>query len=830
MTGERTFAFRTGEGEVRSLTWAHGDVADPGAVLAEVYATRRFNRGRPDLLLAPTGAADVAVSLPHMWHYEVPLGLAECHHALGEWTTAEMWYLSAARYEFLTEAVEVPYLWGRLATLYLDWGDALFRADDPAAALAVYERVLRLDATAPDSELYATPGLAPAAHVAREVIARLREPEQITASPSISAVLFDVWARLQRIDGGLDFWGHWAAGVPIWTFDYLQAAAITFGQLAVGAERDAMAFWEKSDQGRLTRTQLAQNTAQALAEYETVSRQRAAAEAESDAYEFGVLTAEARARQANAAMADYTTKSWAWTLQQALSAQMSGGEDGDPGVLTWLANRRMQGDSHLPDAPAATDGAAAQLAAARLQRQYEIDALGRQVADLARVTVQARAELRAATARVSAAVAGQRAAQLRVAHARQLVAAFDDQRFGPDVWHALGDRMNRLAQRYLAMALDMAKRMQQAYNFENDTALAVIRPDYSGDTVEGLLAADTLLADVHSFTYDLVMSSAPKRQPLRQTVSLAERHPFAFETQLRRTGRMDFQTSLDDFDTHYPGTYAGRILHVQVDVDGIVPARGRTGTLTNAGISVYRLPSRGWTPEGSGVKYRVQNRETLVLSDFDPVTDALLSDGDRRRLRIFQGAGVASSWTLELPKEINDLDYEAITDVRLTFTYEARFDPDLRDRVLAELRARPTVNERQRPLPLRWLFPDAFFSFYADGVLEFALGARDFPAPQTDPVLGGLSLVLTATPRASAGGVVLAVTAPGRAAVTVTTAADGTVAAADLAAATGGSALGEWRIELRAADNPGLVVLDRLALDHIDNLAVLLSYAFTPRI
>ena len=60
---------------------------------------------------------------------------------------------------------------------------------------------------------------------------------------------------------------------------------------------------------------------------------------------------------------------------------------------------------------------------------------------------------------------------------------------------------------------------------------------------------------------------------------------------------MEFQTTLDDFDERYPGTYAGRITHVEVQVDGIVPPRGLSGTLTNAGISQYRTPTAAPAPE-----------------------------------------------------------------------------------------------------------------------------------------------------------------------------------------------------------------------------------------
>src|SRR5262249_46653522 len=149
----------------------------------------------------------------------------------------------------------------------------------------------------------------------------------------------------------------------------------------------------------------------------------------------------------------------------------------------------------------------------------------------------------------------------------------------------------------------------------------------------------------------------------------------------------------------------------EIDVEGIVPVTGISGTLTNNGISSYRLPAMLIPPNANGLKYRVQSRETLVLSDYAVRMDSPLVTQDSRMLRVFQGAGMASSWRLDLPKAINDIDYGALTDVRLTFYYKARYDPDLRDSVLATLAALPGITARQRSLPTRWVFPDAFFHF-----------------------------------------------------------------------------------------------------------------------
>ncbi len=822
--GQRVYTVAV-NGAAQSLAWAEGEAPPLDSIISKVYSARTSATFLPDVLIKPVTAADAAIAIAHAWYYESTLGLAECYHAMGEYSEAETWYLRAASYAYLNVTIEAPYVWTHLAQLYLDWGNSYFRDEDAQTATTIYENVLLLGGSAPTSQLYTLAGLKTPADAARELIAALADPSAVEVNPAIAAVIFDVQAQLAKINGGLDYWGHWAHSIPIWTFDYLQSVSVNFCQLAIGAERDAMSFWEKADSGMLTRTQLTQNIGLSQAEQSAANQQVSAAAAEASAYRAAQNVAQLRANDANANANEYASKSAQWVMHQALQTQLSGGDDGDAGQLNQLADRMMSGSYSLSDGRG-TLAAAESLTAARLQRDYEIDTMRRQANELQASVTQAAAEVAAADARTAAAQASAHAAAVRVTQAQQLLAAFDQQRFTPDVWNALGNSMEALSNRYLAWTLEIAKRMQRAYNFENDVDLHLVRADYSSSAVHGLLAADTLMADVQSFTYDLVTSVAPKPQPLKQTISLATRYPFLFETQLRPTGTIDFQTDLDDFDSVYPGTYAGRIEHVEVAVDGIVPARGISGSLTNAGISHYRTPS-----SSSGtVKHRVQNRETQILSDFDVRADALVDKNDARQLAIFEGAGLASTWTLSLPPDVNQLDFNSLVDVRLTFTYRARFDPDLRSSVLAELASRPNIHQRQRPFPLRWVFADAFFAFYSSGVLEFSLGAGDFAATETKPVLTDLSLVIATTPHAKLAGIVLKVSAPGSAPASVTTAADGTVAAADLAAAvTGQSAYGAYRIELDAADNPSWVTNAALDLHDIDNIALVVGYSFTPR-
>src|SRR6185437_3976648 len=124
-----------------------------------------------------------------------------------------------------------------------------------------------------------------------------------------------------------------------------------------------------------------------------------------------------------------------------------------------------------------------QLVSSRLSMQYEVASMQRTSQEMQAAAVQAQAEVTAAQARVAAAQAQVALAQLHTSEAQAVLAAFDDQTFSAGVWKAMGDKLYALYRRYLDMALREAKLMQSAFNFENDTSVALIRPDYACEEI-----------------------------------------------------------------------------------------------------------------------------------------------------------------------------------------------------------------------------------------------------------------------------------------------------------------------------------------------------------
>ena len=236
----------------------------------------------------------------------------------------------------------------------------------------------------------------------------------------------------------------------------------------------------------------------------------------------------------------------------------------------------------------------------------------------------------------------------------------------------------------------------------------------------------------------------------------------------------------------------------------------------------------------TGLKRRVQPSETLVLSDYSTRQDDPLIPPNPNMLKVFQGAGVASSWRLEIPRSVNDVDFGALTDVRLTFYYWARFDPDLRDRVLARLGAIDHFNARQQALPLRWVYPDAFFQFQNSGQLSFTLGVRDFPLNVTNPQLTNIGILVTTDKTIPPSGIAIGLATPNHTAVTGTSDASGQILsntkdatgkdlAGPYAALIPAPVLGVYTLTITAGSNPGLVTNGQLNLQPIINLGVLLG-------
>ncbi|MEF8861606.1 MAG: hypothetical protein V5A29_09060 [Haloarculaceae archaeon] len=237
--------------------------------------------------------------------------------------------------------------------------------------------------------------------------------------------------------------------------------------------------------------------------------------------------------------------------------------------------------------------------------------------------------------------------------------------FTPELWDRMSGVMRSIAESYKHSAIRAAKLMERAYNFETDSDVGIVRSEYNPGFVEGLLGADMLLQDVESFTSRLLAETRRKETRVKDVLSLANEYPIAFY-EFQRTGRLTVETSLHDFDRRHPGLYGQRLDAVEVEVVGLLPPEGVTGTLQRGIVSRYRSAD-------GGERTRIHGTDTMALSEYELRDDAYLFRQDARIQGLFEGHGVGATWDLSLPKRSNNLDYARIVDVRLVFYYTARF-------------------------------------------------------------------------------------------------------------------------------------------------------------
>lgn len=259
---------------------------------------------------------------------------------------------------------------------------------------------------------------------------------------------------------------------------------------------------------------------------------------------------------------------------------------------------------------------------------------------------------------------------------------------------AIQAQYNGLRQLLLTRAQATAKLAQDAFNFERDADVRLIKDAYLDPSLKGYTAAETLLADLGGLDHVDLTGRTLKPLQLSQMVSLRKHSPVSFIA-LAATRTARFTTTLADFDRWYPGTYLQRLKEVRVEVlvDGeAVPARGY---LSNDGVSLVRFVDSGNTrpvdntrifaepdPDIARLCYkRLQRRRHLDTMAF-PAFASDLYDARQRSLQerernVFENVGLESTWLLELLPD-QPFDLGRIGDVRVWFQFEALFDDNLK--------------------------------------------------------------------------------------------------------------------------------------------------------
>jgi hypothetical protein len=800
--------------DVRTLNWEQGQRPDPAGAMETVLGPRINATKLEDLITWPKHPAGQSLYLTHVYAFAVPVGLGDCYRQLGEFGRAEEYYLKAADYEYLNHELEATNLWGKLAKNIQQWGDSVYREDNLEGAMKIYRKLLTREGAEPDAPLYQKDAFEVPQRKAQTVIENLESPSEIDVDPSIAYPILITWARWQYLNAGLDFYG--TTFLPTYTFEYLRRVARTLAKQGIQAERSYVDFKSRAEQEEARRRELEQTVEMAEKKAE-VSRERyEASKEETEVYEESRDLAETRHQNARDEKNKYRSAGrWQY---RAESAAASGRAGWDESEIRDMAEKFENGEPI--SGSAGKRSAAETYLSGQKSYEYQLERLKNDAEELRESKQVAEERLDVAKHRQEAARLEKDAAKKRAELARDSLRAFENETFTPEVWTHMADFMRDIAQTYHDRAVEVAKLMERAYNFENDTDHSVIGSDYGIGEAGGLLGSDALLSDIDAFTHRLVTETGGKTSRIKDVVSVANDYPFQFH-QFQQTGEMSFETMLHDFDRRHPGFYGQRVQAVELEVAGIIPSSGVQGTLRAGGFSRYR------TADGDA-DVRVHTTDTLALSDYEEREDRIVFRADPKEYGLFEGHGVATTWHIDLPQRANNFDFRRIRDVRLVVYYEARYDAGLAKEV-----------ESREPLPgeltsakdfkLRYDFPESWYAMLDDGTMTFTLTEDHLPRNQTSFTLDKLALVLDSAEGVDASNVDLSVSLPRSETVSVTTDGDGTVTGngTSLGSVLPSDMTGEWEISISPPESSDLADGDGgLRADAIDQFLVLTEYSF----
>jgi hypothetical protein len=219
----------------------------------------------------------------------------------------------------------------------------------------------------------------------------------------------------------------------------------------------------------------------------------------------------------------------------------------------------------------------------------------------------------------------------------------------------------------------MAKQAERAFQHElgaDQRDLSFFDVPYWDSLKKGLSAGEQLLLDLRRLE-QAHLDANHRELEITKPVSLFQVDPEALLA-LRQTGACDIHIPEVLFDLDFAGHVFRRMKAVRLTIPGVV------GPYTNVSATLTLLQS--WTRREVALDMSVPpERDTTMLPQTAIATCTGVSDGgmfefgfNDPRCLPFEGAGVISTWHLELPSALRPFDYNSIADVVLHISYTAR--------------------------------------------------------------------------------------------------------------------------------------------------------------
>lgn len=305
------------------------------------------------------------------------------------------------------------------------------------------------------------------------------------------------------------------------------------------------------------------------------------------------------------------------------------------------------------------------------------------------------------------------------------------------------DKLQDVHKQGYQLAYDMARKAEKAYCFELGLQESnFIQYGYYNDSYLGITAGEQLQLALNQMDSSYIENNVREFE-LVKYISIVQLDPLAL-IQLRETGSCRVNLPEELFDIDYPGHYFRRIKSVSISI----PCVAGPYTTVNSTLRLQKNSLR--------INSLTNNSPENFIENNIPFTAIATSSGQNdsgtfelnfrdERYLPFEGAGVSSSWQLELNgKYLNNDDgtitdfsqfnYDTITDIIIHLKYTSREDDgDFKINCIKNLQAYKQGQNFTRLFSIKHEFPNEFYAFLnplnaaGNQVLALDLMASRFP-------------------------------------------------------------------------------------------------------
>jgi hypothetical protein len=623
---------------------------------------------------------------------------------------------------------------------------------DDRRAFALLGKKLTIDTIKPKQGDYPEPDRRVSPHESLVKIERPTEtsPPLLETNPIIYALIVEARTRLLQMESGLNYLGYSDDYVPPWRFQFLLDRARYFAEHAKNAQREYLNFLSNAEREEFQELTTAQNVEMEKSNIRLETARVDQVKLEVESAKASEELARLQAHNSEQRLTNYeefdkradelADQVLGGAVVSGIGAVFSGAASGAiagaaAGGIGAIAGGIIGGIGGLFGGGGQVIQQRAQLETADEQRELEKKNLGLAIGEADQSATVALRQL--AVAQAALVVAGmQRAtAVLRHEFALQNLAFLRNRTLNAELWYRLSAAIRSVADTYLRYGIEMAFLAEQAYEFEADKRINVIRFDYDSSDLGELLAGDFLLRDLDTLEQDLIVGQRIRQQQVRFVFLLSRDVPAALQ-ELRDTGSMTFSVRLEQLERRFPGLFNLRISAVDVLPVALMDASRFSLELTHLGSGQVRLHAEeadseellgtdwltGLEAEWS-IRLRTTPPETAVFSGLSRQDQAgsIASFFAANQLGAFEGVPASSAWRVDMSMKENRIVPDSLVDLIITFTISGYYDPTLRDAI---------DHAPRRPQAITtWLsghqqFPDAFYQFNQTGQMEWQVTAE----------------------------------------------------------------------------------------------------------